>query len=639
MGLSKMISGQPIGGGAQIKEGLIGAHPLLLSMGASLLSGQGVGPGLQGGLAGMMQMQERKRLREREKAEEQRQEHLRAEGLEFTSGALSGLGTYAISNMAPMNANNTTQEVMAQHGGPTVAAAEALNQGGFDFTPYAVGGAASRPDSFTGLNPDMQQAVASMLQAADAELGQGALKITSAYRSPELQGRLYEAALKKYGSPEAARKWVAPPGRSQHNHGTAIDFAGADGGLLRDANSREAQWIARNASRFGLDVPMNWEPWQVELAGARGGQPQQAGPSMSPDEAAQALHNPYVPAAMKQAIIGQFQPQQDQRTALLQNIHGLIEMGYPRAEAVRLARGGAVGDTAAMQTLKARAQASGLQEGTPAYQDFMRTGGKAGTSLQVGADGSVSFNDGVPVIPGGQSPMTTNSPRDGGKLAQELSKGDAATLNEVGEAARTATQLESLANQLEVITPQLGYTGPGGGFYGAVDDMVGFLPGDSGARGAFKSLAMEAQLSFTEKTKGAITDREMAMFKAAVPNLGQTPEANRMISQVMQAGAQRVQARAAFFENWARVHGSLEGAQEVWGAYMRDNPLLAEGSGGLTVNPEGGWNSYLNRKPAMSYTPEGIMQMGRDEVGMVPIERLTGPQIDALERRMQQLGF
>ncbi|MDP5217138.1 hypothetical protein Q5Y75_07910 [Ruegeria sp. 2205SS24-7] len=266
-----------------------------------------------------------------------------------------------------------------------------------------------------------------------------------------------------------------------------------------------------------------------------------------------------------------------------------------------------------------------------------------GTPLRQQADSfNVTTADGTQVQygpPSGQNTQTTGTPRDAKKLSQELSKGDAATLNEVSEAARTASQLESLANQLETITPQLGYTGPGGAFYGAVDDMVGFLPGDSGARGAFKSLAMEAQLSFTEKTKGAITDREMAMFKAAVPNLGQTPEANRMISQVMQAGAKRVQARAAFFENWARVHGSLEGAQEVWGEYMRDNPLLAEGPGGLTVNPEGDWNSYLNRKPAMSYTPESIMQMGRDEVGMVPIERLTGPQIDALEMRMQQLGL
>jgi hypothetical protein len=92
--------------------------------------------------------------------------------------------------------------------------------------------------------------------------------------SPEKQAELYEAAIRKYGSPEAARKWVAPPGRSKHNAGLAVDFANAQGSLLRDASSREAQWIRENAGRFGLDVPMSWEPWQVELAGARGQRPQ-----------------------------------------------------------------------------------------------------------------------------------------------------------------------------------------------------------------------------------------------------------------------------------------------------------------------------------------------------------------------------
>jgi hypothetical protein len=58
-----------------------------------------------------------------------------------------------------------------------------------------------------------------------------------------------------------------------HNRGLAVDFANAQGSMLRDANSREAQWIAQNAERFGLAVPMSWEPWQVELANARGTSP------------------------------------------------------------------------------------------------------------------------------------------------------------------------------------------------------------------------------------------------------------------------------------------------------------------------------------------------------------------------------
>ena len=151
-----------------------------------------------------------------------------------------------------------------------------------DWTRYAVGGAAARPDSFTGLNQDYAARIAQLVMAAEQELGPGALKITSAYRSPEVQAVLWENAIKKYGSPEAARKWVAPPGKSQHNFGLAVDFADAGGNLLRDPNSREAQWIAQNAGNFGLAVPMSWEPWQVELIGGRDGAAPSGGGTYSP---------------------------------------------------------------------------------------------------------------------------------------------------------------------------------------------------------------------------------------------------------------------------------------------------------------------------------------------------------------------
>jgi uncharacterized coiled-coil protein SlyX len=138
------------------------------------------------------------------------------------------------------------------------------------FSPYAVGGA-TRPDSFTNLDPLMRSRLMEMLMAAKEELGPDALRITSAYRSPELQAQLYEDALKKYGDPSVARQWVAPAGRSQHNFGTAVDFANLQGQLLHDPNSPQAKWLKENAARFGLSVPLANEPWQVELAGARDG--------------------------------------------------------------------------------------------------------------------------------------------------------------------------------------------------------------------------------------------------------------------------------------------------------------------------------------------------------------------------------
>lgn len=83
------------------------------------------------------------------------------------------------------------------------------------------------------------------------------ITIYSGFRSPEHQARLYQDAIAKYGSPEAARKWVAPPGKSQHNHGGAADLA---------YGSDEARaWAHENAGSFGLHFRMGHEPWHIEM--------------------------------------------------------------------------------------------------------------------------------------------------------------------------------------------------------------------------------------------------------------------------------------------------------------------------------------------------------------------------------------
>lgn len=130
----------------------------------------------------------------------------------------------------------------------------------FDFTPYAQGGAAARPDSFTGMQDPFQQALARMLQDAPADVKIG---ITSGYRSPEVQQRLWEEALAKYGSEAEARKWVAPPGKSQHNHGNAAD--------LKFMSPAAQEWVHANAAKYGLAFPLSNEAWHIELAGARDG--------------------------------------------------------------------------------------------------------------------------------------------------------------------------------------------------------------------------------------------------------------------------------------------------------------------------------------------------------------------------------
>lgn len=130
----------------------------------------------------------------------------------------------------------------------------------WDWSRFAVGGA-TRPDTFSGMQPQLRTGLQQLFASAPPEI-QANLRVMSGYRSPQRQAQLYADALQKYGSPEAARKWVAPPGNSQHNHGNASD--------LKFLNDQAREWVHANAANYGLAFPLSNENWHIEVAGARG---------------------------------------------------------------------------------------------------------------------------------------------------------------------------------------------------------------------------------------------------------------------------------------------------------------------------------------------------------------------------------
>lgn len=120
-----------------------------------------------------------------------------------------------------------------------------------------------------GLSNDFALNLNAMFEDAPPGIREG-LQVGSGYRSEERQGQLWDEAVRKYGSPEAARKWVAPPGNSQHNHGNAVDIWW-NGQQLGKAPKHVQDWVHQNASAYGLRFPMPHEPWHVEPVNARGG--------------------------------------------------------------------------------------------------------------------------------------------------------------------------------------------------------------------------------------------------------------------------------------------------------------------------------------------------------------------------------
>lgn len=123
--------------------------------------------------------------------------------------------------------------------------------------------------SLDGLHPTlMLPRVQAVL--ADPEAKTLGLYLVSAFRSPEKQKSLFAAAVKKYGSEAKARKWVAPPGKSNHGprvdgYGTAVDFG------LPGVQAVTGQWppaieaeVNAICARHGLASPMDWEDWHFE---------------------------------------------------------------------------------------------------------------------------------------------------------------------------------------------------------------------------------------------------------------------------------------------------------------------------------------------------------------------------------------
>jgi hypothetical protein len=111
-----------------------------------------------------------------------------------------------------------------------------------------------------GMASAFAEKLATMLASVPDNL-KGDITINSGFRDIQRQQQLWLEALKKYGSSEEARKWVAPPGNSQHNKGNAADL-----GYGSDAARK---WAHENAGSFGLSFPLGNENWHIEDTDAR----------------------------------------------------------------------------------------------------------------------------------------------------------------------------------------------------------------------------------------------------------------------------------------------------------------------------------------------------------------------------------
>ena len=106
------------------------------------------------------------------------------------------------------------------------------------------------------------------------------LYAVSGYRSFKRQRDIFKENLKKDG--EAANKYSARPGQSEHQTGLAIDITceSIDFLLSKDfQNTKEYEWLCENAYRFGFIIRYlkekedvtgyEFEPWHLRYVGEK----------------------------------------------------------------------------------------------------------------------------------------------------------------------------------------------------------------------------------------------------------------------------------------------------------------------------------------------------------------------------------
>lgn len=104
--------------------------------------------------------------------------------------------------------------------------------------------------------------------------------------------------------------------------------------------------------------------------------------------------------------------------------------------------------------------------------------------------------------------------------------------------------------------------------------IVGQIPAFSTAAQIIESDAIKEALRYVNQTKGAVSDREMAMFRSAAIGRDKNIEFNKNMISIARAILQRKEEQAQFFQEWRGKYGSTNGAYEAFKRYAEENPIF-----------------------------------------------------------------
>jgi LAS superfamily LD-carboxypeptidase LdcB len=144
-------------------------------------------------------------------------------------------------------------------------------------TELVVVGKYRQTDREIRLRADAAAALHSLI--AQARAAGAAIIPISGFRTVAYQKSLFQRAVVKYGSEDAAVRWVARPGHSEHQTGLAVDLGEEDSPACdvepQFEETHSFRWLQTNAARFDFELSyprynprgVNYEPWHWRFIG------------------------------------------------------------------------------------------------------------------------------------------------------------------------------------------------------------------------------------------------------------------------------------------------------------------------------------------------------------------------------------
>ena len=264
---------------------------------------------------------------------------------------------------------------------------------------------------------------------------------------------------------------------------------------------------------------------------------------------------------------------------------------------------------------------------------------------------------GVSVMPGFEpkpDPIEVAIKRDELARNQQQSKADDTRIKGIraeGDAGReTLSKIQQLREARKGVTYEGGFAPDARTKLGKIlpDSPIPgvglpFVPSqeEAGKAEQVQSLATDIQLQFTGKTKGAISDKEMALFGQATPGMAMSDAGAQSVMDGMEAGALRSREKPKFYEAYRKANGSLDGADDAWDTFVDSKPILEpDANGSFRVNKAnvGAWREFVGGNAPQSETPAstgggGVLDKARAAIANgadrnAVIERLKANGID-----------